>query len=117
MEMKSLNVLLVEDDPASQRLVELTLSKQNEDVAYNLEVAGDLKTARKCLNDRKYDSILLDLHLPDSRGVDTVQAIKEIDSETPLIVLSAISIRVNSTRSSSKEKSSSSAKATSVNPV
>jgi CheY-like chemotaxis protein len=91
MEMQSLNVLLVEDDPASQRLVERTLSRKNESVAYNVEVAGDLKTARRCLSNNKYDSILLDLHLPDSRGIDTVQAIKEVDSETPLIVVSAIS--------------------------
>lgn len=89
--MQSLNVLLVEDDPAGQRLVKHTLSHQDEDVKYNIDVATDLEAALGCLRKKEYDSILLDLHLPDSRGIDTLQAIKEIEPETPLIVLSAIS--------------------------
>ena len=86
----AINVLLVEDDPGQRRLVERVLLNQNEQVKYDVEMAGDLATAAKLLKEKRFDNVLLDLQLPDSSGAKTVEAIRAIDPDIPIVVLSAI---------------------------
>jgi CheY-like chemotaxis protein len=88
---QTLDVLLVEDDPGIRRLVERTLSGDNEFVNYKVVTAENLATARKVLTGRDFDSVVLDLGLPDSAGVDTVVGIREVDPDIPIVVLSALS--------------------------
>ena len=91
MEKQLVNVLLVEDDPGACRLIERTLSTPNENVDYDIDVAPDMETAKRFLGSKDFDSILLDLHLPDSKGLDTLRDIRKVNSELPIIVLSAVS--------------------------
>ncbi|HEG44734.1 MAG TPA: response regulator [Phycisphaerales bacterium] len=86
---ETINILLVEDDPAAQRLVERILNDKSESTKYNLEIAESLAIAEKSLQKNRFDNILLDLGLPDSSGIDTVRSIRKVNSDTPIIVLSA----------------------------
>lgn len=88
---QTLDVLLVEDDPGIRHLVERTLSCDNNFVNYKVAIAEDLASAREVLTARDFDSVVLDLGLPDSVGVDTISSIRRIDPDIPIVVLSAIS--------------------------
>ena len=91
MPRQSLNVLLIEDDPAACRLVERTLSCSDEPIDYIVDVAHNLKTAEHYLQCKNFDSVLLDLQLPDSTGIDSLVRIKKLNPDLPVIVLSEIS--------------------------
>lgn len=47
--------------------------------------------ARQRLEDEKFDAILLDLSLPDSEGIRSLDEIRECTSEVPVVVLSGLS--------------------------
>jgi len=91
MEKQSINVLLVEDEPAARRLVEKTLASSNENIDYKIDIAPNLKTAKRFLTSKSFDSVLLDLHLPDSKGLNTLRDVRKVAKDVPVIVLSAIS--------------------------
>jgi PAS domain S-box-containing protein len=86
-----INVLLVEDDAASRQLVRRALKSHDPAISYDIAEADDLATAKKMLVKRKFDNVILDLHLPDSSGLDTLRSIKDTDPDVPIVVLSAIS--------------------------
>ena len=88
---QTLDVLLVEDDPGVRHLVERILSGDNEFVNYKVVTAEDLAGARKVLAGRDFDSVVLDLGLPDSAGVDTIVGIRKVNPDIPIVVLSAMS--------------------------
>jgi len=86
---QKIKVLLVEDDPAACRLVEKALLDNDDSVEYSLKIAGDISTAKKLLNRRSFDSVILELGLPDSSGVQTVRQIRKVAEKIPIVVLSA----------------------------
>lgn len=67
---KRLKVLIVEDDPVSNRLLEHMISDTGGDMIAT--AAFSLKEAFRALENDRHDVILLDLDLPDSNGLDTV---------------------------------------------
>ena len=81
-----IRVLLVEDDLANARLVELALSASSH-FAFEIEVVERLSTAIERLRDDSFDVILLDLGLPDSRGLDTISKVHAENQEIPIVVL------------------------------
>lgn len=85
-----ISVLLVEDDTASRELVRRVLYNHGNSVHYEVSEAKDLASARQMLLEQKFDNVILDLHLPDSSGLDTLHSIREVNSDVPIIVLSGI---------------------------
>jgi PAS domain S-box-containing protein len=84
------NVLLVEDDPATRRLIQRILSRAAPDFNCTLETAPTLSNAISHLRKTRFDNILLDLNLPDSRGLETVDRIHNSSPKVPITVLTAI---------------------------
>lgn len=82
-------VLLVEDNVSFARALMRTLA--HTDLA-NCEVthANSLGRALALLEERGFDVILLDLSLPDSHGMATVEAIHQAAPGTPIVVLTAL---------------------------
>jgi len=90
MNSRKVNILLVDDDPLDRRLVEVTLARSNTSVQYNVETAGTLSETTKRLSNGNYDVLLLDLNLPDSSGIDTVQKAQDTNSDASIIVLTGL---------------------------
>jgi PAS domain S-box-containing protein len=80
-----LSVLIVEDSPVEATLTHRMLSTRG--ALWTVEVADRLAAALKYLAASTVDIILLDLHLPDSRGLPTLVRLREAAPETPIVVL------------------------------
>jgi two-component system, cell cycle response regulator len=81
-----MNILLVEDNPSDVRLVHEAL-RDLDALRFNVVHAATLGQALECLASRRLDIGLLDLDLPDSRGLDVVQQIRGVAPQMPLVVL------------------------------
>jgi len=76
-------ILVVDDEPAIQRAVEINLTRHG----FQVETAASGKEALRKAAGRPYDLILLDLGLPDVDGMEVIQRVRERGS-TPIVVLS-----------------------------
>ena len=88
MEGNRTAVLLIEGNSNDARLVESHLSQAAEET-FELTRTEQLAAARVLLTKHRYDALLLELSLPDSRGLDTVQAVRAAAGTTPIVVLTA----------------------------
>lgn len=80
-----LSILLVEDDPADARLVDLELRPYWE--RCRLRRCASMAEAQDWLKENACDVVLLDLSLPDSFGFDTIRKIHEAAPDIAVIVL------------------------------
>lgn len=81
-----LSLLLVEDDPADTSLVIQQLDRADV-CPYRLRMAVSVGDAEATLANDHVDCILLDLSLPDSDGVASVERIHRMAPTIPIIVL------------------------------
>lgn len=85
-----LDVLLVEDNPADVRFVQLAMALVTG-VAFEITAVPRLADALRALESRSFDVVLLDLGLPDSRGLETFSVLHSRFRLVPIVVLSAVS--------------------------
>jgi PAS domain S-box-containing protein len=87
--MRKIKILYVEDDIAHANLIVKMLSKCQH-INYEVEHRGDLKSSIEYLKsiDCDVDVILLDLMLPNSRGIDTFKEIYNVCIKVPIVILS-----------------------------
>jgi len=87
MRTQILKVLLVEDNPADDRLIrELVL--QVPGARFDFDSVVTVSDARNRLDAEAYDAMLLDLTLPDSSGLDTLRAVR--DAPAAIVVLTGM---------------------------
>ena len=79
-------VLLVEDDPSDANLVRQMLRVSSE-THFSVTWVVALAEAGQRLHAETFDVVLLDLSLPDSVGLATVQACRQVNSVLPIVVL------------------------------
>jgi diguanylate cyclase (GGDEF)-like protein len=79
-------ILLVEDNPEDAEFLRLSLAQHSQAVA--LTCVSLIKDALAALETERYDVVLLDLNLPDARGAECVERIREADDLMPIVVLS-----------------------------
>ncbi len=89
---RTLNILLVEDNPGDVFLIMEMLRLANTTKFITTQVEK-LEQALTQLQQKEFDVILLDLNLPDSRGIETVISINQQARYTPIIVLTVINIQ------------------------
>lgn len=87
---ESATILLVEDDPMDQKVVKVSLNKQQIDT--ELHIADSGEDALDFLSDEKTpepDLILLDLRMPGMGGKEFLRRIKEDDQlkKIPVVIL------------------------------
>jgi signal transduction histidine kinase len=82
----TIKILLVEDNPGDARLVREMLADAGAG-PFELTHAERLGEASEHLRDREYDVVLLDLLLPDSRGLGTVLQVQSIAPGVAIVVL------------------------------
>ena len=68
-----IRILLVDDDDEYARLVGAQLRASS--VAMSMDRVGSLSAAMLALEDGRFDAVLLDLCLPDSDGLSTIDSL------------------------------------------
>jgi two-component system copper resistance phosphate regulon response regulator CusR len=81
-----MKILVVEDEPKLAKFIEKGLKEQN----YQVDVAHDGESGKKIALQRNYDCIVLDLILPNMSGLDVCKQIRETDTSTPILILTAL---------------------------
>lgn len=81
-----MRVLLIEDDPAVSRSVELMLQSTN--IVCDVTNLGEEGIEISKLYD--YDIIILDLMLPDMDGFDVIKRLRNASIKTPILILSGL---------------------------
>lgn len=89
MTIQQIRALLVEDDPDDVLLLKDALSEVSMG-RVKLDCTDRLSRALIQLGGQNYDVILLDLNLPDSRGLDTLNTAIRSFPRLPIVVLSGL---------------------------
>lgn len=90
MDIKKINILVVDDDCDDRRLVELFLKKSSQSVEFTVSAAATIAQALEILKAGFFDVMLLDLQLPDSKGIQTVQKAQGASAGVPIVVLTGL---------------------------
>jgi len=84
-----LRILLIEDNPGDARLIKEYL-KEVSNSEFAVEIAGKLQDGINILANTDMDTVLLDLNLPDSKGLETFEKVIAIAPKVPSIVLTGL---------------------------
>jgi signal transduction histidine kinase len=97
-ERKHIKVLLVEDNPGDVRLIWEILSEVRNSPFY-LNVADTLLKGLQEIEKSKPDVILLDLSLPDSSGIYTLNRVRDKAKDVPVVVITGLDDEVTAIKS------------------
>jgi diguanylate cyclase (GGDEF)-like protein/PAS domain S-box-containing protein len=89
VEHQSIRILLVEDNIGDARLIEVLLEEEAGG-EFDVRHVDRLRTAMDELARDHFDVVLLDLSLPDSHGLETVEALRRHSSLVPIVILSGL---------------------------
>ncbi|MEA5569714.1 response regulator [Calothrix sp. UHCC 0171] len=89
MTRQALKVLLIEDNPGDVFLLREFLADVSS-FQFQLTPAESLRDALNCIENNKFDVILLDLSLPDSQGLESFVQIRDRVPSIPVIVLTGL---------------------------
>jgi two-component system, cell cycle sensor histidine kinase and response regulator CckA len=84
-----IRVLLVEDDPSFVRFLRDSFPAFGVE-QIDLTAVARLSAAIVAMKEHAFDAVLLDLNLPDSDGLSTLQQITRVDHRVPVVVLTGI---------------------------
>jgi len=88
------NVLLIEDNPGDARLLELTLKKvadkHHSEIHFHTRWVNLLETGIQHAGLYDYDIIFLDLSLPDSDGLNSIDSVVAESKSVPVLVLTGM---------------------------
>ncbi len=79
------SILVVEDEPKLRRLLELQLA----DEGFRVHTAETAESGLQLAGKEEFDLVLSDFKLPGMTGVDFLQALKRINSDLPVIIMTA----------------------------
>ncbi len=85
----TISVLVVEDNPADVNLIKESLDEATE-AHFEVQTEGRLERAHHQFAIRVFDIVLLDLGLPDSSGLRTLETFLEWDTGLPVVVLTGL---------------------------
>ena len=88
------HILLIEDNPGFAD----GLRQNLEFDGYRVTVAADVAASARAIAADPPDLIILDLMLPDGNGYDVLRTIRERDSVTPVLLLTALSEEAHKVR-------------------
>lgn len=83
MVKETIRVLIVEDNPDLSFLMSESLKARG----YESRRAASLREAREILSEERFDVVLLDLDLPDSKGASTVKDVYKGNEHIPFIAV------------------------------
>ena len=96
--LRSLHILLAEDNRVNQKIATRLLEKRGHHVA----LARNGAEALAALAQRSFDLVLMDVHMPDMDGIEATIAIREKEKSTglhqPVIAMTALAMTGDSER-------------------
>jgi len=78
-------ILIVEDEQKLRRLIELQLAEDG----FRSRSAPDAETGLQLLNKEAFDLIVTDFKLPGMTGLEFLQAVKRVDAQLPVVMMTA----------------------------
>ncbi|MBI5663737.1 MAG: GGDEF domain-containing response regulator [Nitrospirae bacterium] len=86
---KPVDILLVDDNPVDVRMFRDNLAEvwANQ---FLLTRAAYLDEALRRLDEKHYDAVVLDLTLPDSRGISTLNSVRMHSPQVPVVLLTTV---------------------------
>lgn len=85
---KPIKVLLIEDDMDYVEIIRMCLDEPEAmGLKFELERADRLSTGLELLAAAPFDALLLDLMLPDSRGLETISQVLSMGCAIPILVM------------------------------
>jgi signal transduction histidine kinase len=85
-----ISVLLIDDDVLDRRLVQHALADTGGQVKFKVASAEHLAQAEQIMTKQAFDVVLLDLGLPDSKGIETVKKFRAVNAQVPVVVLTGM---------------------------
>ena len=82
-------ILLLEDDITLGNGINMVLKDEQ------VTLVNTLKDAREILKNNEIDLLILDINLPDGSGLDLMKEQKNLNSETPIILLTANDMEID----------------------
>src|SRR5277367_4258293 len=79
------SILIVEDEQKLRRLIELQLA----DEGFHARSAPDAETGLQLLNSEPFDVVVTDFKLPGMSGLDFLHAVKRVDADMPVVMMTA----------------------------
>ncbi len=89
MERRQLKILLVEDNPGDARLLEEILAEAGRS-GFEIKHFERCAPAVVALQNERFDVVLLDLSLPDSKGLETVNRITGAAPQVPVVIMTGL---------------------------
>lgn len=86
MSQSQLHLLLIEDSPADVRYVQEIL-KEDDTFSHKLVTVNRLDEGISLLENSQFDLVLLDMSLPDARGLDAIKGLQAENSTIAFVVL------------------------------
>jgi signal transduction histidine kinase len=86
---EEIRVLVIEDDPLYGEIIAYRL-KRSRDPIFRSVRQGSLREGLVALRDQTFDVILLDLSLPDSDGIETIECVRGASPRVPVVVLTGL---------------------------
>ncbi len=84
-----IRILLIEDNPGDARLIEEMLSESGGQ-SVDLKQAVTLASGLELLASGGFDCVLLDLNLPDGRGIDLYEKVRALAPLTAIVALTGL---------------------------
>jgi len=88
MNGEPIRILVIEDEHLSRAVIGDLLTDEGLK-RFGLQFVGTVKEAGAVIQQEDIDLILLDLNLPDSRGLETFERVKSLTPELPIVIYSA----------------------------
>jgi DNA-binding response OmpR family regulator len=83
--MTELKILICDDDPALQGLLQRRLEK----MGITPDIAGDGRKALNLVEENNYDVIVADIYMPEASGLEVLQFAKQKDSDTQVVIITS----------------------------
>ncbi len=80
-----MQLLLVEDDIEIQTFLKHALTE----AGYQVDAAGDAKSAQRLATESRHDLLIVDLGLPDGDGIELILRLRQMGVSAPVMILSA----------------------------
>jgi len=79
-----MKILLLEDDPILSKILAKHLG-----LSYDVNAVHDGNSALEILEEKKFDLLIFDINVPGMSGVDLIQALRDFNDTTPIIIITA----------------------------